>query len=364
MAHPPARPEADAVLRRHLAWRRDVLAVAVLATAATAALDPGVEPAASPPLPARLAPEDEPAEPTAFGRAADLAWELSYYALPASALLAAALWARPRPSRAALLAGWVAGFLVPVAIALAPWDWWTVGRPPPATAEERVARQYERVTAGVGWGVYYAVTLSPAVLALVPGVMRACVRVKVLLPEAALPGWLLAAAAPLNGLLVLVAFVALAQVAPSPLLLAGLLLWLAALLAYLARAGTLIRPVATPADRRRLWRARVAAGVLGAGAAACLVAHALTGDILGLRLVGTDPGASLIRPRQVVRYGLDFIGRSLFVTVLGADLILQATLAEWRHQRAFRATPAAAGFDRVAAALDAALARRPGPGRG
>ena len=360
MADPLARPEAAAVLRRHLAWRRNVLALAVLATATTAALDPGVEPAGVPPLPVRLEAEDEPAEPTAFGRAADLAWDLAYYALPASALLAAVLWRRPRPSGAALLAGWVAGFLVPVAIALAPWDWWTVGRPPPATAEERVARQYERVAAGIGWGAYYAVMLSPAVLALVPGVMRACARVKVLLPEAALPGWLLVAAAPLNGLLVLVTFVALAQVAPSLLLLAGLLLWLAAPLAYLARAGTLTRPVVTEAERRQLGRVQVAAGVLGAGAVACLVAHALTGEVLGLPLVGTDPGSSLVRPRQVVRFGLDFAGRSLFVTVLGADLLLRATLAAWRDQRAFQATPAAAGFDRVTEALEGAMA----PGRG
>ncbi|MBX9578724.1 MAG: hypothetical protein K2X87_00305 [Gemmataceae bacterium] len=363
MAYLAARPEA-AVLRRHLAWRRNVLALVVLATAATAALDPGVEPAGTPPLPIRLGPEDEPAEPTAFGRTADLAWDLSYYALPASALLAAVLWRRPRPSRAALLAGWVAGFLVPVAVALVPWDWWPAGRPPPATAEELIARRYERVAAGVGWGAYYAVMLSPAVLALVPGAMRACVRVKTLLPEAALPGWLLAAAAPLNGLLVAVAFVALAQVAPSPLLVAGLLLWLAAPLAYLAAGGTLTRPVVSPADRRRLGRVRVAAGALGVGAAACLVAHALTGEVLGVRLVGTDPGSSLVRPRQVVRYVLDFAGRSLFVTVLGADLILRATLAAWRAQREFQGTPAAAGFDRVARGLEDALARRPGPGGG
>lgn len=354
MADDLARPDA-AVLRRHLAWRRNVLALAVLATAATAVLGPGVEPAADPPLPVRLGTEDEPAEPTAFGRAADAAWDLAYYALPVSALVAAALWRRPRPSLAALLAGWVAGFVVPVAIALAPWGWWTVARPPPATAEERVALQYERVAAGVGWGAYYAVTLSPIVLALVPGAMRACVRVKLLLPEAALPGWLLAAAAPLNGLLVLVTFAALAQVAPSPLLLAGLLLWLAAPLAYLLAADTLTRPLATPADRRRLGRVRATAGVLGAGAVACLVAHALTWDVAGLRLVGADPGSSLVRPRQVARYALDFAGRSLFVTVLGADLVLRATLAAWRDERAFRGTPAAAGFDRVAGGLGEAL---------
>jgi hypothetical protein len=37
----------------------------------------------------------------------------------------------------------------------------------------------------------------------------------------------------------------------------------------------------------------------------------------------------------VARYFLDFLGRSMFVTVLGADLLLRATLSAWRDQRAF-----------------------------
>ena len=53
---------------------------------------------------------------------------LSFYAMPASSLLAAACWARPRASRSILLAGWAGSFLVPVAIALTPWSWWEAWR--------------------------------------------------------------------------------------------------------------------------------------------------------------------------------------------------------------------------------------------
>ena len=140
-----------------------------------------------------------------------------------------------------------------------PWSWWEAG---PAA---RPAEPLEMIQERVAWGVYYFAVLSPAVLALVPGVMRACIRVKMLLPGAVLPGWLLVAAAPFNGLLALAAFVSLAQVAPNPLLLAGMLLWLAAPLTYLARAGVFTRPIATAAELRTARRVRGVARVLALG---------------------------------------------------------------------------------------------------
>jgi hypothetical protein len=304
-----------------------------------------------------LEPESQPVQQTLFGDMADQVWLLSFYAMPASALLAAGFWARPRTSRSILLAGWIASFLVPVAIALTPWSWWTVATPPPATIEERLSRQYERVAAGVYWGYYYVVVLSPAVLALVPGVIRACIRVKMLLPEAALPGWFLIAAAPFNGLLVLVTFVALAQVAPSPLLLVGMLLWLAAPLVYLACARLYTLHLTSAHEVRTLRRVQALAWLVALGSAACLIAYAATWEMFGLRLIGLEPKSSLFRPWQVVRYFLDFSGRAVFVTVIGADLLLQATLSAWRHQRAFIATPAAQEYDRLMGKVEDALLR-------
>jgi hypothetical protein len=209
----------------------------------------------------------------------------------------------------------------------------------------------------VGWGYYYVVVLSPAVLALVPGAIRACIRVKMFLPEAALPGWFLVVAAPFNGLLVLVIFVALAQVAPSSLLLAGMLLWLTAPLVYLACAPIYIRPIASARELRSLRHVQALAWALALGSAACLITYAATWEAFGLRLVGLEPKSSLFRPWQVVRYGLDFSGRALFVMVLGADLLLWATLSAWRHQRAFMDTPAVEAYDRLTKKLEEELVR-------
>jgi hypothetical protein len=146
-------------------------------------------------------------------------------------------------------------------------------------------------------------------------------------------------------------------VAPSPLLLAGMLLWLAAPLVYLGRAGSYTRPLAFAHELRSVWRVQAVAWSLALGSAACLVAYAATWEVFGLRLVGLEPRSSLYRPWHVVRYFLDFSGRALFVTVLGADLLLRATLSAWRHQRAFLATPAAEEYDRLLGKLEEAMVR-------
>jgi hypothetical protein len=345
----------DETLHRFLAWRRRTLVLVILLTALTAAIDTATWLVGGPQLSIdflmTLDPASEPVQQTLFGDVAEVVWLVSFYAMPAAALLAAVCWATPRVSRTALLAGWAASFLVPVAIALTPWGWWTVD---PEAGQFPRLQAAERVVEGVLWGSYYVVVLSPAVLALVPGIIRACVRVKMLLPEAMLPGWLLVSAAPLNGLLMLVTFVALAQVSTSPLLLAGMVLWLAAPLVYVARAGLYTCPIASAEELRSARRVQAVAWTLALGSAGCLIAYAATGEAFGLRLVGFDAKTSLVRPWQVVRYCLDFLGRALFVTVLGADMLLRATLAAWRHQRAFNGTPASTDFDRLAERLTAA----------
>jgi hypothetical protein len=172
------------------------------------------------------------------------------------------------------------------------------------------------------------------------------------LPESVLAGWFLVAAAPFNGLLVLVMVVALAQVAPSPMLLAGMLFWLAAPLAYLVRARTFTRPLRSAEDLRGLACVQAAAWALIIASSVCLVAYATSWQLFGLRLVGLQPRTSLLRPWELARYFLDFLGRSMFVTVLGADLLLRATVSAWRHQRDFLQADRAKEYDRLMEKLD------------
>jgi hypothetical protein len=364
-ASPRALGEPDAaegVLLRFLLWRRSMLILVLLFSVLTAAVDTTTQlvsgPRSSFTVQIQLGPEEEPAPQTLFGDVADVLWLLSFYAMPASALLAVICWGRPRASRSILAAGWIASFLVPVAIALTPWSWWTIELPPPSTRGAQLLHQYQRIAEGLAWGYYYVVVLSPAVLALVPGVMRACIRVKTLLPEAILPGWFLVAAAPFNGLLVLVVFVALVQVAPSPLLLAGMVLWLAAPFVYLAQAHVYTRPLVSAEEWRRARRAQALVWLLTLGSAACLLTYVVTWEAFGLRLVGFEAKTSLFRPWELVRYALDFSSRAMFVTVVGADLLLRATLSAWRRQREFMSLPAAEQHDLLMERLEEGIGNK------
>ena len=58
------------------------------------------------------------------------------------------------------------------------------------------------------------------------------------------------------------------------------------------------------------------------------------------------------------RMVIDFLAKLLLITAIFADLILKATLAGWRNDRSFRASPAASEFDASAAAADGALSHR------
>ena len=351
--------EADRVLHRFQAWRlRSLLAVALL-TLVTAMIGTTTRMVGGGPSPRSAINwggtpwvEAGAGQRSTFGHLAERGWRWSFYAMPVAALLAVVTRARPRTSRAVLVAGWATSYLGPVAIALAPWSWWEAD--PRAHPLAPVVRGRE----GMLWGLYYFAVLSPAVLALVPGIIRACLRIKMLLPAAVLPGWVLVAAAPFHGLLALAVFVALAQVAPSPLLLAGILLWSAASLTYVACAEVFVRPIVAADQVRTARRVRWLAESLTLAAVTCLVIHAATWNRFGYRLVGLDPETSLARPWDVARLVLDFCGRSLFMTVLGADLLLRATLSAWRVQIEFAAGPAAADFDRVMARLEAAGAAR------
>src|SRR6516165_3865195 len=114
----PQAPEL--ILQRHLAWRRSVLVLVIAVTALTAAIDTATRLAGKPHTSfnfvLRLDPDEGLPEQTWFGDLGDLLWSLSFYAMPAAALLALLLWTRPQVSRAILLAGWCASFLMPVAI--------------------------------------------------------------------------------------------------------------------------------------------------------------------------------------------------------------------------------------------------------
>ncbi len=331
-------------LQRYLVWRRSLLLAVVLPLAFSAALG-------------TLNSLEDLEYLNLLGLAVTGVDLLALYALPLTALAAALLWARPRLSYRVLVGGWAVGFVLPLLTSLLPLRWlFDV----PAEYGEAVTKAARAFIDFVAAFLYYF-ALMPTVLSLIPGALRACVRVKSLLPGSTLPGWLLVAGAPLYVLLVLVLFIAVNQVIGNLLLLAGVAVLLAAPLVYVARARLFIRPLTA---ERRPALARVQWAFLGCTflGAALLVAYLLT-KTLGpyplldirkpLHLVGFDKSTSLVPPWKLVRFFIEYLGRTFFITVVAADLLLRATLASWRHEQAFAKTDEAADHERRMRELDA-----------
>ncbi len=291
---------------------------------------------------------------SAFGKLITLVDLLAEVALPATALLAFWFWPRLKFTRSLLVLGWVVAFLVPIGTALFPISWILNTEAVPATGP---AVQFGlRLFAGL---IYY-IALMPTVLAIIPGLLRACVRVKMLLPQSVVTGWFLVAGAPFYSLLVLVIFVSLNQLARDPLLIAGVLLLMAAPLVFLTRPGVFIRPGLGDETRRKIAVLQVGYLVLVGLGVVLLTAYLLTarfpvgvgrgGTPEELTLVGLDENA-LIGPLDLVQYYVQFFGRALFTSVVGADLLMLMNFSVWYRLKEFRKTDQKAKYDQLMARM-------------
>ncbi|MEA3013436.1 MAG: hypothetical protein QOD42_1981 [Sphingomonadales bacterium] len=329
--------EADA--RRYLVWRRSVLLVvalpmlisALLATIGWGGRD-------------RSSLSD-------LGGLLEIVQLAALYALPITAWLAAWSWDRHRRSRNILLRGWLIAFLMPLVLALVPFAWRFDFSNADPTQVDNVMSGFGLIGAIVAY-----VTLMPAVLSLIPGVLRGCLRIKALIPESILPGLFLIAAAPLYILFFLVIFTTVNQVAGNLVLILAVLALLMAPLLYLFNAGTFTRPLRTPEEVAKVGQVQTTAMIILGIGLGLLVIYAFTATIFGKSLVGMDEATSLMRPwsPSLFQLPLEYFVRSLFTTVLVADLFMLMNLSLWRHTQAFQASPEAQSYDRLMTEIEEA----------
>lgn len=383
---------SDPTVARWAAWRRSLLLVAFVATAAAFAL--------------AVLDEVEAGfgELTAFGAALEVAGLVAVGSLPAACLAGLRKWTRPAHASGALAAAWLVAFALPFVEALLPVGWLYHLEEPHAVADAAAhagavapglveGLPLEKLEALRGLALDFVVSgsaylaLLPAVLSLIPGAMNGCLRVKSLLPAAALPGWLLVCAAPLFLLFWVVLLVVVNQAAQSPLLVVGMLLWAGSPLLYALRARTFVQPRLTPEAVAGITAVKRAVAVTGLAGVGLLLAFATLERVAGLRLIGFDEAAAMsTRIDHLVeddlltledvgdafesstsflyaldlssfRFVVDFLAKLLVVTAAFAHLVLRATLSAWRTERSLRARPEASAHDASAAAACAALGR-------
>lgn len=257
---------------------------------------------------------------------------ITVWAAPIGALVGLRDWTHPERGSRPVLIGWAISVIAPILVALVPLEGWI---------DVGALEQEADVRFGVGSGeslvtsfrvslaIGYAATLLPTVVSVPSGVLRGASRIKALLPHAPMPGWFLVAVSPFAGLLLLVAFVLLLQLAGTGLLTVAVALLTAAPLQYLfwRRAWTdttgSLEAVAQRSSASRVGTACVAGGLL------FLVIWALTAEVIGLSVVGSGDEA-LLSWLDGIRTLVEVGARGLLAGVVFAHLFLRMSIRQWR----------------------------------
>lgn len=358
----------DKTFQNYLAWRRSVLGFVILCTTVAAGLstyhawmDTSDRPDILASLESHLADsmlahdseiastmeqhseripidaQDEEGETsTVLGKLVEVTQWLSWYILPLAAIGAMFGWTRFQFTHRLMLSAFAFSFLLPMFVALLPWSWTYIDPSSSSTSLEE--KRMESLAYGISYGAEYMITLLPTVLSLVPGVQRACLRIKTMLPQSILPGWFLVAAAPFYSLVMLVVFVAVNQVADGPFFFTGMMLMLVAPLIYCVRADLVTQPLTTKQRFQSLKRLQTVVGLTTVMAGILILIFVLGVEVQGVRLVGIEPKSSLLQPMEACQLILETLGKSMFITVLGADLLIRMNVKAWLDIQSFVGT--------------------------
>jgi len=155
------------------------------------------------------------------------------------------------------------------------------------------------------------------------------------------------------------------QVVGDILLILGIVAVLGAPMLYLFNARTFIRPLRSEEKIARIGTVqKTVLIVIGIGLGLIVVygfTHTVPipngmGGIRQLALLGLDSGSSLLQlwKPDVIQVPIEFMVRSLFTTVLVADLFMLMNLQLWRHTKEFQGSAEAASYDRLMSEIEEA----------
>jgi hypothetical protein len=169
------------------------------------------------------------------------------------------------------------------------------------------------------WAVSFAIDIFPVIVAVPSGIIRGSLRVRGLLPECSLAGWLIVITSPLYPLLVLVALVLVSQLLGSVLLLLGAFVFMAAPTLYIFRRKLYTKPKLTAGEISQInWTQRIISGLTLSGLFLIAVGALAYADDL--------PVPVQIEPSAVASFMLSFLGNQFCSTVVFADIVLRTTM--------------------------------------
>jgi len=296
--------------------------------------------------------------------------------LPIAAGINCLLWRRVRWGRRLLLTGTALAFVIPIALSAVPphvvFDLDAMGEQFDKDIAAELAKtdmSREQVSSlkegrdqfrpmmywlfDVIGAVIYTALLIPSVFAIFPGVLRACLRVKTLLPGTVTPGWCLMSVIPLYLVFAILVLAAINVIFQSPELTTSLALLLIAPLLYLVNLRSLLRP--WPSGRRpATFLLGGLAMLLNLAALVLLVTYLATKEFewLGFfgkvrTILGRSADEAVFDYWDLTFFLTDYFGRSLFLTAVVADLLLTATVSFRCHAGADQEEERLRGFSLV-----------------
>ena len=180
--------------------------------------------------------------------------------------------------------------------------------------------------------ITYAMQLFPILITFPGGLARASLKIRGLLPESTLSSWILVITAPFQSVVFLMALVLLIQLAGNISLFVGTTFLFCAPWIYVLRRHLY---VGVPTERREklLDRTQFVIGLLVTLGGICFLIWAFTGNIGGVKILGTGSQGALCTYGSLVQLIFEVVGRNLTTTVLFADVLLRMTATNWRQNR-------------------------------
>ena len=285
----------DPFLQGFLAWRRSLLFLVALLLAPVAVL--------------KIAEYAEASKGMADTLSGLLAIQMIVNVAFAGAMwFILPMWTRWRAQRRLLVALWLIYFITPFLIFLYPWR----SAMPPGTDPSAAVLFGAIISLGA------VMSLAPKAISLMPGLVRASVAVKLLLPGSSAPGWLIALVAPIYAIFFYVILVLPYQMSGSGFFVGAMLGFTGAQL-WIARMGfKLARPEGRQEAEAIIARVRVGFHTLNGIGAVML--------IIALADFATKLDVSAITVLEVIGA---FVANVLLLTALATDVLLSNLHRAW-----------------------------------
>jgi hypothetical protein len=259
-------------------------------------------------------------------------------------------WPQFKKSIQAVRIAFLVSFVLPLIPALFPLEL-SLNRQTVITLDEA---NYDLFGLKVVLSLSYMLSLLPVIISFPGGLLRAALRIRWLLPESMLSGWILVISAPFYSLLLCITLIIVLQVAGNILLFFGTVMVVLAPWVYVIRGRVFVH-LWTEEKKKQVLLAQRISGIVTLVGYVLIIIFAFTGNVSGVGFVGktksstdgddrydddstssNDGTTYLLNYTQAFRIFIETIGRLFITTLMFCDALLRMNLESWQDHETSR----------------------------